>query len=62
MNVGQSTTIKFKATMIAEYASALMWESKHDDFLTLRVYAEFTQLAAALGYRVEKIKADEVAE
>ena len=62
MDVGQSTTIKFKAAMITEYASALMWGSRDDDFLTLRVYAEFTQLAAVLGYRIEKIKADEVAE
>ena len=61
MNVNKPTIIKYKAATIVEYASALMWESKHEAFLTQQLHENFIELAAALGYRVEKIKADEVA-
>ena len=60
MELDTSCKIKCRAATIAEYASALMWESKHDAFLTLSIHEEFTELAAALGYRVEKSEADEV--
>ena len=62
MELERLAKAKHSAAMIAEYTSALMWESRHENFIMAATYSEFAQLAAALGYRVEKIKADEVAE
>ena len=56
-------TAKLRATEVAAYAYAAYWaESKErEDYFILQINHEFTELAAALGYRVEKIEADEVA-
>ena len=71
MELGKLGEAGYHAGQIHNRISAMTWRDKGhttrrrswlQDVVLGHIDWEFTQLAAALGYRVEKIKADEVAE
>lgn len=55
--------VKANASHMAEFAAAIFWgdgnSGQRSDFLMRRVHEDFANIAAALGYSIEKIETKE---